>query len=351
MSKSINDTSKSCGPGQILRKGYTKKGYVRSAYQRKDGKIIPSAVIPTTKVPPTCVPDFGKPGHGRKTLPKPDDIVHLTKYGYSVHASDSQRHDALRAASRDYGTLTILRRLNLLRNYQAIPENKEIFSQDVEYMKQLYDPIRKVPRKKSKMNYQSGGNDFSDSDEDETVEEINLPETNKMEINTIIDRYRVCNQEGKCGVRNVVYEMHQLDDKQIVYYTLDEKDVESIWEMDKKCIDSQIDKKSVQTKLADNLGLLIGINVNGNLEGYCQYEPYEDSEVEIVQFCVNKGFTTALYVFMEKYFALNDYQRIKVNVSLSEKESTRLINFWYAMGFTTYHTTIKDNKVHLEKNI
>lgn len=346
MSKSLDDTK--CGPGQILRKGYTKKGYVRSAYRRKDGKIIPSAKVPAAKVPPTCVPDFGTPGHGRKTLPKPDDKVHLTKYGYSVHASEEQRHNALRAASRDYGTLTILRRLNLLRNYQAIPENKDIFSEDVEYMKHLYDPIRKVPRKKSKMNHQSGGDD---SDEDDTVEEINLPETTKMEMNKIIDRYRVCNQEGKCGVRNVIYEMHQLNDKQIIYYTLDEKDLESIWELNKKCVNSQIDQDTVRNQIIDNSGLLIGIKVNGKLEGYCQYEPSENLEVEIVKYCVNKGFTTALYLFMEKYFALNDYQRIKVNVDLNNNESTRMINFWYAMGFTTYHTSIKDNKVHLEKNI
>lgn len=108
-----------CPKGQILRVGYvTKKG---------------------VKVKPTCVKDRGLPGKGKKTLPDLRDDYHLSDYGYSTHKSASSRRESLRSASKDQGTLDVLRRLNLIRNKQATgSEAKNIMSEDVRYMQDFY---------------------------------------------------------------------------------------------------------------------------------------------------------------------------------------------------------------------
>ncbi|XWV24647.1 putative N-acetyl transferase [Tupanvirus deep ocean] len=398
MSKRSDKTK--CGPGEILRKGFTRKGFHRNEFTRKDGIVVPSTYIPETKVPPTCVPDLGKPGRGKKTLPPPDDILHLSSYGYSIHKPETVRRAALRAAAKDYDILLVLRRLNLLRNYQPIPENKEIFSKDVEFMKDMYDPYRKTKRapaydvwkdpddlerwrnpnnrnlrnkqknktnskskSKSKSNKQKGGSppmffDPMTSDINETsetsdivVNNVELPETRVVEVNTIIDRHKVCDQEGKCGVRNLVYEMHEVDGKQVLYYTIGEKDADEILELDKLYLDSKRDLESVLQTIRNNRGLLIGIKVDDKLQGYCQYEPRDNMEVKIVWFCANKGYGTPLYTFMEKYFMLNDYTRVILVVSLEGTYSVRRINFWNSMGFTTYETLPNDKKLHMEKYI
>lgn len=118
----------SCDRGSILR-----KGYVRKAFMRKDGTWVPS-----TKVAASCIRDQGKPGHGPKTLPALNDDMSLTRFGYAVHSSDTNRHRALREASDVYGTLPVLRRLNLVRNYSAPVDNKATLSRDVKYMSALH---------------------------------------------------------------------------------------------------------------------------------------------------------------------------------------------------------------------
>ena len=365
-------SSKKCGPGEIMRKGYQRKGYQRNEYTRKTGTTIPATYVSAAEVPPICIKDVGKPGKGPKTLPKPDNLVHLSKYGYSIHRPEPERRAALRAAIKDYNTLLILRRLNLLRNYQAIPENKEIFTKDVEYMKKLYSNIKQSkPRSNKQSKYSNkqslhGGSDslFQDpltsdmteiSETSETsdyvVDKINLPEPRTVEINTIVDREKMCDGEGKCGVRNIIYESHIVDDREIIFYTLGEKDADQILELDKMYLDSDQYKNSVMEKIIDNRGLLIGIKVDNILQGYCQYEPLENLEVKIVWFCANKGYGTPLYTFIEKYFRLNDFTRVVLVVSLEGSYSTRRINFWYRMGFNTYETLPEKNKIHMEKNI
>jgi hypothetical protein len=371
MSKRSNKNE--CSPGKIMRKGYSRK-----QYQKKNGTIISK-----TYVPSACVKDMGKPGKGPKTLPKPDNLVHLSKYGYSIHKSEKQRRTALQAAVKDYDTLLILRRLNLLRNFQAVPKNKEIFSKDVDYMKQLYSNIRKSrPHKNYNMDSnelnnewnsnwknskirknQLGGNDSLFQDpmiseitdtsitSDNVVNNIKLPESKTVEINKIIDQEKMCDADGNCGVRNNIYEEHIVDDKHVLFYTLGKTDVDQILELDKKYLDSDIDSQTVMQKIINNPGLFIGIKIDNILEGYCHYEPLENLEVMIVWFCANKGFGTPLYLFMEKYFRMNDYTRIILVVSLEGSYSTRRINFWYSMGFLTYETHPEKKKVHMEKFI
>jgi hypothetical protein len=114
---------KKCPKGKILR-----QGYVREA----------SSGRPANYVKSSCVKDMGKPGKGPKTLPPIGDDLHLSKYGYKVHASSKQRRIALTNAMKDVGILPVLRHLNLIRNYQSDPVIKGAMTKDVEFLKQTY---------------------------------------------------------------------------------------------------------------------------------------------------------------------------------------------------------------------
>jgi hypothetical protein len=92
-----------------------------------------------------------------KLLPRPDKSVnapHLSKYGYSTAKKSSSRHESLKRSSKKYGTLPVLKRLNLIRNITS-PDLKahKVMSSDVEYMKKLYKNEKTQSRsKKSKKN-------------------------------------------------------------------------------------------------------------------------------------------------------------------------------------------------------
>ena len=90
-------------------------------------------------------------------LPRPDPNVHLSKFGYSTSQSASKRHNSLKKSSKQYGTLPVLKRLNLIRNItstktsEKTKESHDIMSKDVEYMKKIYKQEKKVQsRQKSK---------------------------------------------------------------------------------------------------------------------------------------------------------------------------------------------------------
>ena len=135
--------AKSCGPGKIRRKSYRKKSYTR----------VTGTKVKASSVKSTCVKDMGKPGKTRKAsrvLPEFSGKLHLSNYGYSVDLPEEKRHKALRKATRDAGSLPVLRHLNLARNYQSVKENKDTMGEDVEYMSRLHARTKKISRKKSK---------------------------------------------------------------------------------------------------------------------------------------------------------------------------------------------------------
>ena len=75
----------------------------------------------------------------RRLLPKPDDEYHLSKFGYSLSHKRSSRRSSLKAASKKYGTLQVLKRVNLIRNItNPKNETKNKLSSDVNFMKDLY---------------------------------------------------------------------------------------------------------------------------------------------------------------------------------------------------------------------
>ena len=95
-----------------------------------------------------------------KLLPHPDPNVHLSKQGYSTAKKSSSRHESLKRSSAKYGTLPVLKRLNLIRNLTA-PDLKahDVMSKDVNYMKKLYkhEKEKKQSRTKgSKKNSKKG---------------------------------------------------------------------------------------------------------------------------------------------------------------------------------------------------
>ena len=172
-----------------------------------------------------------------------------------------------------------------------------------------------------------------------------------IETNTMIDQDKVCDKSGKCHSRINIYESHTVNGSQVVFYTPGEKDVDQILELDRMYLDSDIDRKSVLRNVIINEGFIIGIKVDGKLQGYCHHKPLPNMDVRIVWFCANKGYGTPLYTFMQKYLKLNDFTRIILIVSLEGSYAVRRINFWYHMGFTTYETNPRGAQIYMEKFI
>lgn len=96
-----------------------------------------------------CTKDRGKKGRTPKQARVLPDIDDSESLKYKTNVSQAIRRKQLRAASKRMGTLAALRRLNLLRNYQATGSKaKKIMAEDVEYMKRLYATEKKKKSKK-----------------------------------------------------------------------------------------------------------------------------------------------------------------------------------------------------------
>lgn len=74
-----------------------------------------------------------------KTLPPIDNKdIHLSDYDYTLEKNQKDRKKTLDQASKKEGTLKILRRLNLIRNYTSVEKNKNKMTKDIEYLKEKY---------------------------------------------------------------------------------------------------------------------------------------------------------------------------------------------------------------------
>jgi hypothetical protein len=138
----------SCPKGQIVRKGYVRKSYKRHSYKRSDGTKVRGSKVGQSRVSSGCVEDRGQAGHGPYTLPKIENSGALGKFGYSLDKSANSRRQSLKKASKKFGTLTVLKRTNLIRNYsKSVPSNYKKLSDDVNYMKKLYAKEKKEDNK------------------------------------------------------------------------------------------------------------------------------------------------------------------------------------------------------------
>ncbi len=118
----------SCPPGTIVRDPYVR---VRQGKRQF--------------VPATCITDVGNPGKGIPTgapgigkLRKGD----LKRFGYDnvTSMSDGRRHLALALAVKEYGSLTVWRKLNAVYIYtrHTAPASSAIFKADRDWIKEHY---------------------------------------------------------------------------------------------------------------------------------------------------------------------------------------------------------------------
>ncbi len=85
----------------------------------------------------------------KKTLPELDDKMPLSRYGYTLKNPAEKRQKSLKRASKDYSTLSVLRRVNLIRNYsKAVKPNYKKLSTDVDFMKKEYSKEKSKKNKK-----------------------------------------------------------------------------------------------------------------------------------------------------------------------------------------------------------
>uniref|UniRef100_A0A6C0CA95 N-acetyltransferase domain-containing protein n=1 Tax=viral metagenome TaxID=1070528 RepID=A0A6C0CA95_9ZZZZ len=316
-----------------------------------------------------------KNGKGPETLPPLKNEFHLRSFGYSYKKTPKARQEALRKAAQSVGdTLAVYRRLNLARNKQGDENIRKIMGDDVEYMKNYYRRTKKqsgghdetiivLPEEEyDEALYQPinrfqdesifvlpeeqwdealhGGND----EEDDDVNIIDLPED--IEFSETVENKIICNSDN-CEIR----ESHTVDDKNITYYTLTEKDAAEVLELDNVFMDFDRTEEDVLKNLQMNKGLLIGIRDENSLQGYCQFAPLENKEVEIKWFCANKMFGEALYIFMEKYFQGKKYTRITIKFSLDGRHAIQRINFWNRIYFRTYKINTANNVIYMDKLI
>ena len=390
MSKN-NKSLPKCKTGEILRDGYHRKAYHRDTYER-NGTIIPASDVSSSYVEPTCVKDMGAPGKGLKTLPSMRDTIRLTNYGYGIKKSEEKRRAALISAAKDYDMLEILRKLNLIRNYQSIPAIKQIFTRDVNFLKNKYQEEKNKMSKtvskhkatpssnskysqktkyKSKSNSRSNSRSNSKSRSkmiggisiEQILQNLSLDENNEDEPsaspsispaspsasispaspsplhNKILSSKSIFNKSctnGKCKIQTNIYEKHTINDLKFEYYILDKNDIPQIIKLNKLCSTTL----NVQNKLIDILEnkneflSIVGMKVDDELQAYCQYKIVGDS-VHINYFCALKGYGTPLYTFVEKYFDMNGFNEIISMVNVKEIMADQKINFWYKQGFHT----------------
>jgi len=85
--------------------------------------------------------DLGKPGKGPKLIVIKERGA-LRKHGYSIKKSAAARHRALEKAIKEYGALSVFRKLKametLRKNIPKFRKAKKIFSEDAEYIREKY---------------------------------------------------------------------------------------------------------------------------------------------------------------------------------------------------------------------
>jgi len=126
---------KGCPEDEVKRKGYTRKSFTSRSGSR----------VRSVSVKPGCIKDRGyrsrlfqlKTGSmGIGPLKKGE----LRSFGYSADDSDEKRHKSLRAASKKYTSLSVLRKLNALMVYnkRTQPEHSIVYKEDREYVSELH---------------------------------------------------------------------------------------------------------------------------------------------------------------------------------------------------------------------
>ena len=143
---------------EIMRmiSGELKKGYNRKSYTTKKGTKIPK-----THVGMTCIKEHGLPG---KVLDESKVITisnknKLSNYGYSIKKNINVRNKALLEAIKEYGYLSVLKKLVALRTLTRVSNSEQSQIHDIDIKKlQIYRKTNSESGKNIKMK---GGEDIT----------------------------------------------------------------------------------------------------------------------------------------------------------------------------------------------
>lgn len=143
-------TKKACPPGKLMRKAYVRRfrtNVRERGYTVKRGnqmyRVYPKSR--STIVDAACIKDRGLPGRG------PDQIGplrkgELLKYGYVYRKSDMDRHEALRKAVKEFGALSLYRKLDAVSKLskRTAPKASNTFKKDREWVRRHFGPLKAV---------------------------------------------------------------------------------------------------------------------------------------------------------------------------------------------------------------
>ena len=135
-----------CPRGQIPRHGYIrrfgktimKRGYTVKRVKGKEYRIYPEKK--SVYVKPSCVKDMGDP---RVKTPSPGNRIgplrkgELKKHGYVYNISVTDRHNALKKAIQEFGTLEVYHKLDAVAKLSkfSVPEASKVFKEDRDWLK------------------------------------------------------------------------------------------------------------------------------------------------------------------------------------------------------------------------
>jgi Family of unknown function (DUF5771) len=115
---------------------FRRKAYTRKAYTRADGTRVKASHVKSTLMKARGAK------RGKKVIPTESlKKAKLRKHGYSTHKPAPQRHSAIRKASREYGTLSTMRKLNAIRVLQkrGNPTLYKKLNADFHYAQKLHN--------------------------------------------------------------------------------------------------------------------------------------------------------------------------------------------------------------------
>ena len=141
---------KACPPGMIERKAYARRystAVLQEGFKKKTRSGRTVRVKPhrqrVTMVESKCVKDTGLPGNGTQRI-GPLRKGELSKYGYTLKISESQRRKALKKAIDEFGALGVYRKLDAVAKLtsRTIPEASKMFEKDRDWIKETYGPLK-----------------------------------------------------------------------------------------------------------------------------------------------------------------------------------------------------------------
>lgn len=140
----VKSTRKSCPKGEVLREGSVRKGYTRKGYKRSDGTRVKGSKVSKGVIQDSCIKDLGKKGKGFQGIGEGIGRLEkgkLSQFGYHVYNTEHSRHIALGKAVKEYGALSVFRKLNAVYvlNKNTNPKLSRKFLRDRDWVQVTYD--------------------------------------------------------------------------------------------------------------------------------------------------------------------------------------------------------------------